>query len=144
MQHPPQARAMRAYGATQSSRSLREQEAEVYSKLAGRLRAAMQGTPIDVLRARADAQRLFTTLRTLVLHESSPLPMELRRLIASVAKAALADLDTETPDLGFLADICEDFAAGLNAKPGAPVNAAIPVAPPAMVGVAANMTVLIP
>ncbi|MFC4170137.1 flagellar biosynthesis regulator FlaF [Teichococcus aestuarii] len=110
--------ALRAYGAVQAARPLREQEAEVYAILSGRLReAAASGDPLAFTRARADARRLFTAVQTLVLHESCELPRELRGLIASVAAAALRDIEGGETDLVFLADICDDFAAGLRARP---------------------------
>jgi len=113
--------ALRAYGAVQAARPLRDQEADVYATLSGRLReAAASGSPMAVVRARADARRLFTLLETLMLHPSCELPQQLRGLIASVAGAALRDIEGESTDLLFLADICDDFAGGLSTRPLAP------------------------
>jgi flagellar biosynthesis regulator FlaF len=115
----PQA-AYRAYTKTQAARPQREMEAEVFATAAGRLRRAEhEGSSFDRVRARADARRLFSTLRVLVLHPSSELPEALRAAIVSVAGAALREVESEEADLGFLAAICEDFAAGLSAQPKA-------------------------
>jgi len=116
--HPSPSQALRAYGAVQATRSLREQEAEVYATLSGRLRAAvLSGSSMDRVRARADASRLFTALYALVLHPSCALPEGLRGAIASVTRVALADIEGEAPDFSFLAGICDDFAAGLRTRP---------------------------
>jgi flagellar biosynthesis regulator FlaF len=116
--HPSPSQALRAYGAVQATRSLREQEAEVYATLSGRLRAALRsGSDMDRIRARADARRLFNALEVLVLHPSCQLPTGLRENIASVARVALADIEGEQTDLSFLAEICDNFAAGLRTRP---------------------------
>jgi hypothetical protein len=112
-----QAAAFRAYTKTQSSRSQREMEAEVFATAAGRFRAAIAGTDLDRVRARADARRLFGTLRILVTHPSSELPVPLRASIASVCETALREADSEGSDLDFLAAVCDDFSAGLAARP---------------------------
>jgi flagellar biosynthesis regulator FlaF len=119
MQAPPAA-AMRAYAQTQSVRPQREQEAEVFAILAGRLRGALaDGGDMARIRAVADARRVFSVVRTLVVHPSSELPTQLRGAIASVVTAALREADGAAPDLDFLAGIAEDFAAGLAARPQA-------------------------
>ncbi len=114
-----QSAAHRAYARTQAARPQREMEAEVFATAAGRFRAALQGSDLDRVRARADARRLFSTLDILVTHPSSELPVPLRAAIASVCGAALREADQEDADLEFLACICDDFAAGLSARPGA-------------------------
>lgn len=117
---PPAAAALRAYGTTQSARSQREQEAEVFATLAGRLRAALRsGSEMDAIRANADARRVFTVVRALVVHPSSSLPADLRASIASVSAAVLREVDQPKPDLDFIAAIAEDFSAGLAARPAA-------------------------
>ncbi|WP_159997367.1 flagellar biosynthesis regulator FlaF [Roseomonas sp. 18066] len=107
------AQALRAYGAVKAARSLREQEAEVYALVSGRLRVAVEGSDIERIRARSDATRLFSTVRVLTLHESCELPLPLRGQIVSVCRAAMREADKDDADLGFLADICDSFAAGL-------------------------------
>lgn len=111
---PAHARAVRAYGVARAARSLRAQEAEVFTTLAGRLRDALRsGEDMARVRAAADARRLFSTLETLVAHPSSPLPVELRKAIAGVCRSALREVEEARPDLDFLAAVAEDFAAGL-------------------------------
>ncbi|MGG5812536.1 flagellar biosynthesis regulator FlaF [Falsiroseomonas sp. CW058] len=115
---PAQARAVRAYGAVQSARSQRAQEAEVFSILAGRLHGALKsGDPIAKVRAAADARRVFTAIEALVIHPSCPLPMDLRMSIGAVSRRALREVEGREPDLGFLAGIAEDFALGLADRP---------------------------
>nr|WP_305123455.1 flagellar biosynthesis regulator FlaF [Roseomonas sp. GC11] len=108
-----QAHALRAYGAVKAARPLREQEADVYALVSGRLRLALDGSEMDRVRARADARRLFETLRLLTAHESCELPMPLRRQILSLCRSVLRETELESPDLAFIADICDCFAAGL-------------------------------
>ena len=105
---------LRAYQRIRAAKSPRELEAEVYAIAAGRLRAAHQGgTEIDRVRARADARRLFSTLRILVVHPSSELPVDLRASIASVCACALREVERPDADLEFLAALCDDFQGGL-------------------------------
>jgi flagellar biosynthesis regulator FlaF len=114
-----QAHAARAYGAVRAARSLRAQESEVFSILAGRLRAAQRaGEGLAATRAAADARRVFTALDTLVVHPSSPLPRELRMTIATVARRAIRETEEASPDLDFLASVAEDFAVGLSHERG--------------------------
>ncbi len=112
--HHFQAQALRAYGVVKAARSLREQEAEVYALVSGRLRVAIEGSELDRVRARADALRLFSTVRILVLHESCELPAPLRGQIVSLCRVAMREVEKEDEaDLGFLADLCDSFAGGL-------------------------------
>lgn len=114
---PAQAAAYRAYARTQAARPQREMEAEVFATAAGRLRAGLDGSDLDRVRARADARRLFSALDILVTHPSSELPAPLRATIASVCRAALREADRDEADLEFLAGICDDFCAGLSGRP---------------------------
>ena len=108
--------ALQRYGQTQAARSPRTMEAEVFTTAAGRMRRAAAGQEIDITRGRADAQRLFTTIRVLVTDPANALPVTLRASIASVADAALREAGRDIPDFEFLASICDDFAAGLGAR----------------------------
>ncbi|NGM21753.1 hypothetical protein G3576_17145 [Roseomonas stagni] len=109
--------AFRAYGAAQSGRSQREQEADVFAILAARLRNAIRdASPLSAVRAAADAHRVFATVEGIVLDPVSTLPRDLRLNIAAVARRAVKEANAEAPDLDFLASIAEDFAAGLGAR----------------------------
>lgn len=109
--------AFRAYGVAKSGRSQREQEAEVFAILAARLRAAIRdAAPMTAIRAAADAHRVFVTVESIVLDPVSTLPRDLRLNIASVARRAVKEANSDKPDLDFLAAIAEDFAAGLGAR----------------------------
>ncbi|SFK16008.1 flagellar biosynthesis regulator FlaF [Falsiroseomonas stagni] len=109
--------AFRAYGVAKSGRSQREQEAEVFAILAARLRAAIRDpAPMATIRAAADAHRVFVTVESIVLDPVSTLPRDLRLNIASVARRAVKEANSDKPDLDFLAAIAEDFAAGLGAR----------------------------
>jgi flagellar biosynthesis regulator FlaF len=115
--------AFHAYRRVQATRTPREQEAEVFAIASGRLRlAARNGTEMDRVRARADARRLFMTLRIAVIDPANQLPVQLRASIASVCDAALREVEQENSDFDFLAEICDDFKAGLSSPIG--VNAA--------------------
>ena len=108
--------AFQAYRRVQATRTPREQEAEVFAIVAGRMRlAATDGTDMDRVRARADARRLFMTLRIAVIDPANELPVPLRASIASVCNAALREVEQEKADFEFLAGICDDFRAGLSA-----------------------------
>ena len=107
--------AFQAYRRVQATRTPREQEAEVFAIAAGRMRlAATDGTDMDRVRARADARRLFMTLRLAVIDPANQLPVPLRASIASVCDAALREVEREKTDFEFLATICDDFRAGLS------------------------------
>ena len=109
--------AFQVYRRVHATRTPREQEAEVFAIAAGRLRlAATEGTEIDRVRARADARRLFMTLRLAVIDPSNQLPVALRASIVSVCDAALREVEREKTDFDFLATICDDFRAGLSAQ----------------------------
>jgi flagellar biosynthesis regulator FlaF len=112
---PP--KAFQAYRRVHATRTPREQEAEVFAIAAGRMRlAATDGTDMDRVRARADARRLFMTLRLSVMDPANQLPVPLRASIVSVCDAALREVEGggEETDFEFLAGICDDFRAGLS------------------------------
>ena len=82
-----------------------------------RLRAAIRdAAPMTAIRAAADAHRVFVTVESIVLDPVSTLPRDLRLNIASVARRAVKEANSDKPDLDFLAAIAEDFAAGLGAR----------------------------
>jgi flagellar biosynthesis regulator FlaF len=107
--------AFQAYRRVQETRTPRDREAEVFAIAAGRMRlAATDGTNMDRARARADARRLFMTLRLSVMDPANQLPVPLRASIVSVCDAALREVEQEKTDFEFLAGVCDDFRIGLS------------------------------
>ena len=112
---PASSKAFQAYHRVQATRTSREQEAEVFAIVAGRMRlAAAEGSDMDRSRARADARRLFNALHFSVMDPINELPVPLRASIASVCLAALREVEQEKTDFEFLAGICDDFRIGLS------------------------------
>jgi len=93
----------------------REREAKLFERMRGRVLLAMKEEDFSLSRARtlADLHRLWTHVATLVSDDDNKLPQELRARIVSVAMAMLRDLDGETPDLDFQAEVLGNFAEGL-------------------------------
>ena len=104
-----------AHGTAAYRRQLtsKQMEAEVFTRATRAIRTAETGGPLDRARAIADNRRLWETVQGLVRDPTNALPAELRGSIASVAIAVLRECDAEQPDLAFVADINEQFAAGL-------------------------------
>ena len=106
--------ASKAYGATAVFRSYREQEADVFRRAIGALRAARTAAPIPKVRALADNRRLWMTVMDLMRDPDSNLPVTLRASIVSVGHAVQREMDHDEPDLEFLITINEHMAAGLS------------------------------
>lgn len=106
--------AAMAYQAASDKRSTREQEADVFRRANGALRAARNAGPIDRVRALADNRRLWVTVTDLVRDPSNALPNELRAAIASVGRAVQREMDQPEPDFDFLVGVNADLAAGLS------------------------------
>jgi flagellar biosynthesis regulator FlaF len=100
----------------------REREARLFERMRGRVLLARQEGEFSLSRTRtlADLHRLWTHVATLVSDDDNKLPEDLRARIVSVAMAMLRDLDGETPDLEFQAEVLGNFAEGLRtaAAPG--------------------------
>jgi flagellar biosynthesis regulator FlaF len=109
--------AARAYESASVFRSQREQEADVFRRAIGALRAARGGGPITRIRALADNRRLWMTVVDLMRDPDSALPMPLRASIISVGLAVQREMDRESPDFEFLIGINENMAAGLSGQP---------------------------
>lgn len=107
-------RAARAYEASSSHRSLREQEADVFRRANGALRDARDKGPIPRVRALADNRRLWTTVLDLLRDPANRLPQEIRASIVSVGLAVEREMDRDAPDFDFLIAINENIAAGLS------------------------------
>ncbi|MES2711404.1 MAG: flagellar biosynthesis regulator FlaF [Pseudomonadota bacterium] len=109
--------AMRAYGATRAAMDPRLQEADVFRRVTGTLRAAAMGEAGDMRRVRAiaDNRRLWLAVESALSHPANALPDQLRAGLISLGRAVRREMDTPAPDLGFLIDVNEQVAAGLGA-----------------------------
>lgn len=112
-----QTQAARAYRAASAHRGPREQEADVFRRVTGALRAAQQGTPIDQVKAIADNTRLWMMVGDLLRDPENALPAALRASIVSVGKALQREMQQPSPDLAFLIAVNEDITAGLSGRP---------------------------
>ena len=106
--------ATRAYANATLHRSQREQEADVFRRANGALRAARSKGPIPRVRAIADNRRLWKTVVDLMRDPMNALPEELRAAIVSVGLAVEREMDRDTPDFDFLIQINDTIAAGLS------------------------------
>ena len=106
--------AMRAYEAAATHRSQREQEADVFRRAIGALKAARNGNALQRVRALADNRRLWMTVNDLMRDPDNNLPPELRAAIVSVGLTVQREMDSDTPNFGFLIAINENFAEGLS------------------------------
>jgi len=105
----------RAYEAAATHRSLRVQEADVFRRATGALRAARDSDAILRAQAIADNRRLWLTVNDLMRDPLNPLPQELRASIVGVGLAVQREMDGPKPDFDFLIGINENIAAGLTA-----------------------------
>jgi flagellar biosynthesis regulator FlaF len=111
---PPDSRPA-AHGAAAYRRQLtpKQMEAEVFTRATRSIRAADAGGPLDRARAVADNRRLWETVHGLVLDPGNAMVASLRAQIASVALAVIRECEAREPDLGFVAEVNDQFAAGL-------------------------------
>ena len=106
--------AARAYQTAATFRSQREQEADVFRRAIGALKAARIGNAILRVRALADNRRLWMAVNDLMRDSSSDLSPDLRAAIISVGIAVHREMDRDAPDFSFLIAINENFVAGLS------------------------------
>jgi flagellar biosynthesis regulator FlaF len=106
--------ATRAYEAAATHRNQREQEADVFRRAIGALRAARNGNALQRVRALADNRRLWMTVHDLMRDPGNNLPPELRAAIVSVGITVQREMDLDMPNFDFLITINENFAAGLS------------------------------
>ena len=109
-----QIQAARAYRAASAFRSPREQEADVFRRATGALRAAQGGTPMDQVKALADNTQLWVMVGNLLRDPDNALPEALRASIISVGKALQREMQQPAPDFAFLIAVNEDITAGLS------------------------------
>ncbi len=109
--------AMRAYASGASTRSLKDQEAELFRQVnAGLFRARDTGNELALVRAVADNKRLWLTIVGLVCDPANALPDGVRASLASIGMAVQREMQRDTPDLTFLIDVNENVAAGLSPR----------------------------
>jgi flagellar protein FlaF len=108
--------AAKAYQAASVHRSPREQEADVFRRVIGALKAAREAGPVQRVRALADNRRLWFAVADLMRDPGNSLPIALRASILSVGLSVQRDMDGETPDFDFLIEVNEHIAAGLSGQ----------------------------
>ncbi len=106
-------RAERAYAASSAARSLRAQEAEIFTRVIASLRLGARGSSADRVRALADASLLWSSVLDQVRDPANQLPGRLRAMIASVAMTVQREVALEQPNFDFLIEVNENIAAGL-------------------------------
>jgi len=105
--------AARAYQSAAARRDPREQEADVFRRVTGGLRAAKQDPGLRV-RAVADNMRLWLMVGDLLRDPANALPAPLRAGIVSVGHALQREMALPEPDLDFLIGVNESITAGLS------------------------------
>jgi flagellar protein FlaF len=120
-QRPPEAGqprgytdAARAYAASSSRRSVREQEAAIFRYANVALRAGMETGGAAKVRALADIMRLWNVVIDMVGDPDNALPPDLRARIISVGMAVQREIQSPEPDIAFLLSVNENMAAGLS------------------------------
>ena len=108
--------AARAYQSQAARRGLRDQEADVFRRVTGGLRAA-KADPALQGRAVADNVRLWLMLGDVLRDPANALPAELRAGIVSVGQALQREMRLPEPDLDFLIQVNESITAGLSGAP---------------------------
>ena len=109
--------AARAYRVASESRSVREQEADVFRHANAVLSTARTAGAIAKARAVADNRRLWSLVAILVRDDENQLPLPLRAQIASLGLAVQHELGKPEPDYDFVIGINEHIAAGLSGQP---------------------------
>ena len=105
-----------AYRAARAAMPVRAQEADVFRRVTGALRAARGGGAESALRrarALSDNRRLWLAVEGVLVDPTNGLPAPLRASIISVGRTVLKEMEAEQPDLDFLIEVNENIAAGL-------------------------------
>ena len=105
--------AHRAYKMTRQAMDPREQEADVFRRVTGALKAALEQEGIARARAVADNRRLWIALDASLRHPANQLPQQTKLTMLQVGRAVLREMENTTPDLPFLIEINEQMASGL-------------------------------
>jgi flagellar biosynthesis activator protein FlaF len=107
--------ATRAYRRSADNRNLRAQEADVFRRATGALRAASDATPTDRMRALIDNRRLWNMVVCVVRDPDNQLQPIMRATLVSVGATVQREMDSPSPDFNFLIAVNEIIAAGLEA-----------------------------
>ena len=113
MTTPDRSTAAQGAAAYRRRTTPKQMEAEVLARAARAIRCAETGTAMDRVRARADNRRLWNAVHGAVTDPANALPPALRAQVAGVALAVVRECDAAEPDLGFIAELNDQFAAGL-------------------------------
>lgn len=113
----------RAYAASSNARPPRLQEADLFHRVNGGLRAGQETGGLRLVRALADNRRLWTQIEIVAADRENQLPRETRAQLISISRAVQRELDEPAPDLGFLIEVNENIAAGLAGNVGAAAGA---------------------
>jgi len=105
--------AARAYGASQTALDPREREADVFRRVTGALRAALEQDTLARARAVADNRRLWLAVEAALVHPANQLPESLRAGLLSLGRAVQREMGSAAPDLPFLIEVNEQVTAGL-------------------------------
>lgn len=103
----------RAYGAARAALDPREQEADVFRRVTGGLRAARAQEGPARVRAVADNRRLWLAVESALADPSNQLPPPVRAGLISLGRAVQREMDGPDPDIAFLIDVNDQVAAGL-------------------------------
>lgn len=110
--------ALRRYGAAQQTRSLRDQEADVFRRVNYALKAALNADAIERARAVADNRRLWLAVEAAMLHPANQLAAALKASIIGIGRSAQREMDTREPDLSFLINLNDQMILGLSGDSG--------------------------
>lgn len=105
-----------AYESAANHRSHREQEADVFRRATGALKAAREAEPLSRARALSDNRLLWLTVSDLMRDPANGLPLDLRASILSVGIAVQREMERDRPDFEFLISVNENIAAGLTSS----------------------------
>lgn len=108
--------AARAYQSQAARRDPRDQEADVFRRVTGGLRAA-KADPRRLGLAVADNVRLWLMVGDVLRDPANRLAPGLRASIVSVGHALQREMARPDPDLDFLITVNEGITAGLSGKP---------------------------
>jgi flagellar biosynthesis regulator FlaF len=107
---------VRAYGAARAARDPREQEADIFRRVTGALRAVQAAEGPARVRAVADNRRLWLAVESALTDPSNQLPTQMRAGLVSLGRAVQREMDQGDPDIAFLIEVNEQVALGLAAQ----------------------------